>query len=70
MFTNLNLTDMETGYKAFKASVMKSLQIEEHRFGVELEIVAKFGGLTKRSEPPGSMRKAGTAGRVSDRDAG
>ena len=33
---------METGYKAFKASVMKSIQIEEHRFGVEPEIVAKF----------------------------
>ena len=34
--------DMETGYKAFKASVMKSIQIEEHRFGVEPEIVAKL----------------------------
>jgi hypothetical protein len=34
--------DMETGYKAFKASVMKSVQIEEHRFGVESEIVAKL----------------------------
>jgi hypothetical protein len=33
---------METGYKAFKASVMKSTQIEEHRFGVEPEIVAKL----------------------------
>jgi hypothetical protein len=33
---------METGYKAFKASVMKSIQIEEHRFGVEPEIVAKL----------------------------
>jgi hypothetical protein len=34
--------DMETGYKAFKASVMKSIQIEEHRFGVGPEIVAKL----------------------------
>ena len=33
---------METGYKAFKASAMKSIQIEEHRFGVEPEIVAKL----------------------------
>ena len=33
---------MKTGYKAFKASVMKSIQIEEHRFGIELEIVAKL----------------------------
>ena len=34
--------DMETGYKPFKASVMKSIQIEEHRFGVEPEIVAEL----------------------------
>src|SRR5216683_6539834 len=40
--TNLNLTDMETGYKAFKASVIKSIQIEEDRFGVEPEIIAKL----------------------------
>jgi hypothetical protein len=33
---------METGYKAFKASVMKSIQIDEHRFGVEPEIVDKL----------------------------
>jgi len=42
MFTNLNLTDMETGYKAFKASLIKSIQIEEDRFGIEPEIVAKL----------------------------
>jgi glycosyltransferase involved in cell wall biosynthesis len=42
MFTNLNLTDMETGYKAFKASVIKSIQIEEDRFGIEPEIVSKL----------------------------
>jgi glycosyltransferase involved in cell wall biosynthesis len=42
MFTNLNLTDMETGYKAFKASVIKSIRIEEDRFGVEPEIIAKL----------------------------
>ena len=34
--------DMETGYKAFKASVMKSIQIEEHRSGVEPEIVTEL----------------------------
>jgi len=34
--------DMETGYKASKAFVMKSIQIEEHRFGVEPEILAKL----------------------------
>ena len=42
MFTNLNLTDMETGYKAFKASLIKSIQIEEDRFGIEPEIVSKL----------------------------
>ncbi len=42
MFTNLNLTDMETGYKAFRASVIKSIRIEEDRFGVEPEIIAKL----------------------------
>jgi glycosyltransferase involved in cell wall biosynthesis len=42
MFTNLNLTDMEAGYKAFKASLIKSIQIEEDRFGVEPEIIAKI----------------------------
>src|SRR5437660_12507960 len=45
IFTNLNLTDMETGYKAFKAALIKSIQIEEDRFGVEPEIVAKMANL-------------------------
>src|SRR5438270_9978468 len=44
VFTNLNLTDMETGYKAFKAPLIKSIQIEEDRFGVEPEIIAKLAG--------------------------
>jgi glycosyltransferase involved in cell wall biosynthesis len=42
MFTNLNLTDMETGYKAFKAPLIKSIQLEEDRFGIEPEIIAKL----------------------------
>jgi glycosyltransferase involved in cell wall biosynthesis len=42
MFTNLNLTDLETGYKAFRAPLIKSIQIEEDRFGVEPEIIAKL----------------------------
>jgi hypothetical protein len=42
MFTNINLTDVETGYKAFNASLIKSIQIEEDRFGVEPEIIAKL----------------------------
>jgi glycosyltransferase involved in cell wall biosynthesis len=42
MLTNVNLTDMETGYKAFKAPLIKSIQIEEDRFGFEPEIIAKL----------------------------
>lgn len=42
MFTNLTLTDLETGYKAFQASVIKSIDLEENRFGFEPEITAKL----------------------------
>ena len=42
MFTNLNLTDMETGYKAFRREVIQSIEIEEKRFGFEPEITAKL----------------------------
>lgn len=41
MFTNLNLTDMETCYKLFKADVIKSLDLKERRFGFEPEVTAK-----------------------------
>jgi glycosyltransferase involved in cell wall biosynthesis len=41
MFTNLNLSDMEVGYKVFKAEVLKGLQIKCDRFGVEPELTAK-----------------------------
>ena len=42
MFTNLNLTDMETGYKAFRREVIQTIKIEEDRFGFEPEITAKI----------------------------
>ena len=42
MFTNLNLTDMETCYKVFRREVLASFEIEEPRFGVEPEITAKI----------------------------
>jgi len=42
MFTNLNLTDMETGYKVFKREVLKDIKIESNRFGFEPEITAKI----------------------------
>jgi 2-polyprenyl-3-methyl-5-hydroxy-6-metoxy-1,4-benzoquinol methylase len=41
MFTNLNLTDMETCYKAFRRDVIQSLELEEDRFGIEPEMTAK-----------------------------
>jgi glycosyltransferase involved in cell wall biosynthesis len=41
MFTNLNLTDMETCYKCFRREVIQSFTIEEERFGFEPEITAK-----------------------------
>jgi glycosyltransferase involved in cell wall biosynthesis len=39
--TNLNLTDMQTGYKAFRREIIQSIEIEEDRFGFEPEITAK-----------------------------
>lgn len=42
MFTNLNLTDMETCYKAFRREIIQSISIEENRFGFEPEITAKI----------------------------
>jgi hypothetical protein len=40
-FTNLNLTDMETGYKVFRREVLESFELEEDRFGIEPELTAK-----------------------------
>src|SRR6266404_653018 len=42
MFTNLNLTDLETCYKAFRAPLLKNLKLVENRFGFEPEITAKL----------------------------
>ncbi|RMH58368.1 MAG: glycosyltransferase family 2 protein [Candidatus Hydrogenedentota bacterium] len=41
MFSNINLTDMETCYKAFRAEVLKGLRLREDRFGIEVEMTAK-----------------------------
>ena len=48
MTTNLNLTDMETCYKAFRREVLNRITIEENRFGFEPEIVAKVAKLGVR----------------------
>jgi len=42
MFSNLNLTDMETCYKMIKKEIIQSIQIKENRFGIEPEITAKI----------------------------
>jgi hypothetical protein len=42
VFTNLNLTDMETCYKMFRAELLKGLVLEEKRFGFEPEVTAKM----------------------------
>ena len=47
-FTNLNITDMETCYKAFRREIIQSIRIEENRFGFEPEITAKVAKLGVR----------------------
>lgn len=47
MFTNLNLTDMETCYKLFQADVIKSVKLIEPRFGFEPEVTAKISRISK-----------------------
>jgi hypothetical protein len=42
MLSNLNFSDIETGYKAFRAEIVKSIELEESRFGFEPEITAKI----------------------------
>jgi len=57
MITNLNLTGMETGYKAFRIEVVRRLRLESDRFGVEPEITAKIARLGCRVyEVPVSYR--------------
>jgi glycosyltransferase involved in cell wall biosynthesis len=47
MFTNLNLTDMETCYKLFNAKIVKSIVLKENRFGFEPEVTAKISKISK-----------------------
>lgn len=48
VFTNLNLTDMETCYKVFKREIIQKINIKEKRFGVEPEITAKIAKMKIR----------------------
>jgi glycosyltransferase involved in cell wall biosynthesis len=47
MLTNLNLTDMETCYKIFRADIIKSIKFKENRFGFEPEVTAKISRIPK-----------------------
>jgi hypothetical protein len=48
MFTNINLTDMETCYKVFRGEIIRTIRIEEDRFGFEPEITAKVARMGSR----------------------
>ena len=48
MFTNLNLSDMETCYKVIKLEFFQKLKIQENRFGIEPEITGKLAALGAR----------------------
>ena len=48
VFTNLNLTDMETCYKVFRTEVIRSIRIRQNRFGIEPELTAKIARLRCR----------------------
>lgn len=47
MFSNLNLTDMETCYKMFKTEIIQGIKLNEKRFGFEPEVTAKISRITK-----------------------
>jgi len=48
MFTNLNLTDMETGFKAFRREIIQSIKLEQNRFGFEPEVTVKIARMKLR----------------------
>ena len=47
MFTNLNLTDMETCYKVFRREIIQGITLKEKRFGFEPEVTAKIAKVPK-----------------------
>jgi glycosyltransferase involved in cell wall biosynthesis len=53
LFTRLDLTDMECGYKAFRREVLEAIQLEEDRFGFEPEVTAKVARLKCRVDQVG-----------------
>lgn len=61
MLTNLNLTDMETCFKAFRREVIQSITIEEDRFGFEPEVTAKVAKLRRPDGAPLRIYEVGIA---------
>jgi glycosyltransferase involved in cell wall biosynthesis len=59
-FTGLNLTDIQTGHKAFRASLLPKVTIAENRFGVDAELIAKFAKLRCRIKEVGIRYTART----------
>jgi len=47
LFTNINLSDMETCYKLFKSDIIKNIKLKENRFGFEVEVTAKISRIPK-----------------------
>jgi len=59
MFSNLNLTDMETCYKLFRAEIIKSIKLRENRFGFEPEVTSKIARVEPlRQEPEAPFQNA------------
>ena len=50
MFTDINLTDMECGYKVFRKEIINQIKLRENRFGFEPEVTAKIGKLAKKGK--------------------
>ena len=50
MLTNLNLTDMECGYKVFRNEIINQIKLRENRFGFEPEVTAKIAKLAKKDK--------------------
>ena len=48
IFTNINFSDVETGYKAFKREMINKIDIKEKSFGVEIEITMKISKIKGR----------------------
>ena len=60
VFTGLKLTDIQTGHKAFRASLLPTVTIAENRFGVDAELIAKFARLRCRIKEVGINYNART----------